>query len=88
METLPFSTFYQQIDTKRLEAVYEGFAHETVARLRERLQQGESADAVLRDFLAQLPSVVLDVAAVMCTHLLHEYHDWLASQSAEGGDRR
>ncbi|MCL6600935.1 MAG: hypothetical protein K6T81_19695 [Alicyclobacillus macrosporangiidus] len=83
MELLPFSDFYSQLSTERLAKIYEGLTHETLSRMLNRVKSTtEHEKAALEELLEQLPSIIFDIAAVVSTHLLHEYHEWLAQHQA------
>ncbi|AUW94156.1 MAG: hypothetical protein C7B44_11325 [Sulfobacillus thermosulfidooxidans] len=70
--TLPeFTVFYSQLNPDRLGKVYDN----ALKMLTDRLASGQESPETLSP-------VILDAAMILSTHLLHEYHNWLAQSLA------
>ncbi len=70
-----FSEFYAQLSSERLGSIYESAIRSATTNLAS--VSGSSPQEWVTEWTAKLPAIILDTSAVMSTHLLHEYHNWL-----------
>ena len=70
-----FSEFYAQLSSERLGSIYESAIRSATSSLASI--SGLSPQEWVTEWTEKLPSIILDTSAVMSTHLLYEYHNWL-----------